>query len=267
MKPDKMPDAQEAKKKPNAKEFYQQHIKWLGHAGFLIDAKKTIYIDPFRLNEIEQPLPSADYIFITSSRPDHLEPASIRRISTPETTIYGPFVQIHDILPRSNIIHIGHSVAPDGATVTAVPSLTLARRFGTTLPQTGEDELGEFPYDPVGYVMYIDGKVIYHAGRTDPIKEMSLLPPIDIALLPIGGKYTMGLRDAAKLVKKLQPKLTVPMHYNTSLDAELVGQPTDGLEFQLELSGSGFEVLVDKPINPVMRRSFMDSLRDLEHIH
>ncbi|NMR86109.1 metal-dependent hydrolase, partial [Vibrio parahaemolyticus] len=61
------------------------------------------------------------------------------------------------------------------------------------------------------------GKKIYYAGDTGLSTDMKLLRDdgIDIAILPIGGNYTMDIDDAVKAVKLIEPKLTIPMHYNT----------------------------------------------------
>jgi L-ascorbate metabolism protein UlaG (beta-lactamase superfamily) len=60
-------------------------------------------------------------------------------------------------------------------------------------------------------------KNIYHAGDTGIFSDMKLIGEegIDIALLPIGGRYTMGVEDALKALKLINPKTTIPMHYNT----------------------------------------------------
>jgi L-ascorbate metabolism protein UlaG (beta-lactamase superfamily) len=64
----------------------------------------------------------------------------------------------------------------------------------------------------------MDGKTIYHAGDTGLFMDMKLigeLDKIDVALLPIGGYFTMDINDAAKAVEFLQPKKVIPMHYDT----------------------------------------------------
>ena len=68
-----------------------------------------------------------------------------------------------------------------------------------------------------GVVIEIEGKKIYHAGDTGLTVEMTLLEEenIDIAMLPIGGYYTMDIDDAVRAVKMIKPKITVPMHYDT----------------------------------------------------
>jgi len=67
----------------------------------------------------------------------------------------------------------------------------------------------------VGYVITINNTRIYHAGDTDFIPEMKNLKNIDVALVPIGGYYTMDLKEAAEAVNTIKPKIVIPMHYNT----------------------------------------------------
>lgn len=66
--------------------------------------------------------------------------------------------------------------------------------------------------DWLGYIITLqDGRTIYHGGDTDFITEMKGLEP-DVAMLPIGGNFTMGALEAAKAIRAINPKLAVPMH-------------------------------------------------------
>lgn len=78
---------------------------------------------------------------------------------------------------------------------------------------------GEALGNPMGVVLTIGGKRIYHAGDTGLFGDMRLIAemngPLDVALLPIGDNFTMGIRDAVKATEFLRAALHVPMHYNT----------------------------------------------------
>lgn len=78
---------------------------------------------------------------------------------------------------------------------------------------------GETRYAGVacGMVIEVEGKKIYHSGDTGLTMEMQLLEAenIDVAMLPIGGYYTMDIDDAVRAVGMIKPKIAVPMHYNT----------------------------------------------------
>jgi L-ascorbate metabolism protein UlaG (beta-lactamase superfamily) len=72
--------------------------------------------------------------------------------------------------------------------------------------------------NPAGVLITVEGKTIYHAGDTGLFYDMKLIGEmnaIDVALLPIGDNFTMGIDDAVKAVEFLNPKLVIPMHYNT----------------------------------------------------
>ncbi len=61
--------------------------------------------------------------------------------------------------------------------------------------------------------MTVEGKTIYHAGDTDVIPEMGELGAVDVALLPIGGTFTMDTQDAVDAAIAINPGIVIPMHY------------------------------------------------------
>jgi L-ascorbate metabolism protein UlaG (beta-lactamase superfamily) len=90
--------------------------------------------------------------------------------------------------------------------------LTIAHH-GSTGPN------GEALGNPAGIVYSVDGKKIYHAGDTGLFLDMQLIAemngPLDVALLPIGDNFTMGIDDAVKAVELLGARVNIPMHYKT----------------------------------------------------
>jgi L-ascorbate metabolism protein UlaG (beta-lactamase superfamily) len=64
----------------------------------------------------------------------------------------------------------------------------------------------------MGYILDVEGKTLYHAGDTDFITEMKELGNIDVALLPIGGTFTMTISEAIKAALVIKPKVVIPMH-------------------------------------------------------
>jgi L-ascorbate metabolism protein UlaG (beta-lactamase superfamily) len=76
----------------------------------------------------------------------------------------------------------------------------------------------EYTGNPCGFLVTAEGKTLYHAGDTGLFYDMKLIGemnPVDLALLPIGDNFTMGVTDAIKAVELLKPKHVVPMHYDT----------------------------------------------------
>jgi Predicted Zn-dependent hydrolases of the beta-lactamase fold len=73
--------------------------------------------------------------------------------------------------------------------------------------------------NPGSFVIKVDDRIIYHAGDTMVFEDMKLIPKIvgdiDLALLPIGGHYTMDINQALIAIEYLKPKNVIPMHYNT----------------------------------------------------
>ena len=78
----------------------------------------------------------------------------------------------------------------------------------------------------VGYILSIDGKCIYIAGDTDETKEAKEVK-CDIAMIPIGGTYTMDAKKAAELINIIKPEVAIPVHYGT-----VVGSPNDASVFK-----------------------------------
>lgn len=72
--------------------------------------------------------------------------------------------------------------------------------------------------NPAGILLTLEGKTLFHAGDTSLFLDMKLigeLDSIDLALLPIGDTFTMGIDDAGKADDFLQAKAVIPVHYNT----------------------------------------------------
>ena len=120
---------------------------------------------------------------------------------------------------ESHGMHIGGAhVFPFGKV-----KLTIAHH-GSSFPD------GTYGGSPCGFLLWLDGKVLYHAGDTALFLDMQLYGEegIDVAMLPIGDNFTMGPEDAVKAVGFLQPKTAILMHYNTfgviAQDAQAVAE-------------------------------------------
>ncbi|MBA7699999.1 hypothetical protein ES703_108705 [subsurface metagenome] len=89
----------------------------------------------------------------------------------------------------------------------------------------------------VGFIVEIGSKRIYYAGDTDLTEEMKALKDIDIALLPVGGKYTMNGTEAAEAARHIKPKLAIPYHWG-----DIVGSRNDAEQFA-NLAESNVKIL------------------------
>ncbi len=196
-------------------------IKWLGHAGFMIKNSKAVYIDPYNLKEGNE---KADFILITHSHYDHCSLPDINKIVKEGTRIICPAdcqskITKLDVPIKMEIIHPGDELDFGTIKISTIPAYNTDKNFHPK-------EEGW-----VGYLVRINGVIIYHAGDTDVIPEMKNLTGHNankklIALLPVGGRYTMTYEEAAEAAKIIKPFLAVPMHYGT-----IVGTEEDASEF------------------------------------
>ncbi len=186
-------------------------IKWINHAGFLIENNgKHIYIDPFALSD-SYSFPKADMIFITHPHFDHFSMQDIRKIAVDGTTFVVPRDTASKI-SYMNVIAVGpnESGIADSTPFETIPAYNKVKeRRSFHSPSSGW----------VGYVLKLNEATIYHAGDTDVINEMSRVD-VDIALIPMGGTYTMDVDDAISATKLMKVKVVAPMHYKALLGKE-----------------------------------------------
>jgi len=204
-------------------------LTWLGHASFRLKDilhGRTIYIDPYQLGDCEP----ADAILITHSHYDHCSIDDLKKVCTPKTVILAPpdcqskFQGKID--HRDSVLMTpGKSIVMGNIDIEAVHAYNTDKEF-----HPKENEW-------LGYVVDMNSKRIYHAGDTDATVELADLNKIDIALVPVSGKYVMTAEEAAEAVNRLEPKLAIPMHYGA-----IVGEKSDAEKFK-ELCNVPVEIL------------------------
>lgn len=185
-------------------------VHWLGHASFRIeDAGTVIYLDPWKL-KTHHP---ATLILVTHHHHDHLSPDDIARIATPKTVVVCPAACKGKLSGDVRYLEAGEALQVGNVRVEAVPAYNIGKVFH---PRSAGF---------VGYVVEVGRRRIYHAGDTDLIPEMADVR-CDVALLPIGGKYTMDAAEATQAAERIGPKVAVPMHWGgivgSKRDAELL---------------------------------------------
>ena len=188
-------------------------LRWLGHAAFWLElAGRKLLIDPWikgnpscpiGLEELEKP----DVVCVSHDHGDHLGDAFeiCRKHGSKLVCVYEVGCKAEQEGVKAEQVcgmNVGGTVELEGLRITLFPAIHSCS-CGV----------------PVGFVIKGEGRTIYHAGDTALFSDMALIPrlygPVDVALLPIGGYYTMGPLEAAEAVALIKPKAVVPMHYGT----------------------------------------------------
>lgn len=218
-------------------------VTFIGHSCFLLESGKyRILIDPFISGNpaahATEEQKKADFILISHGHGDHLGD-TIRLAKKNQAMVISNFELCtycsNEGVAQAHPLHIGGSHDfPFGSV-----KLTIAHH-GSTIG----DKL-QYGGNPAGFIIRTGGKVIYHSGDTGIFMDMQLigeLDPIDLALLPVGGNFTMNVRDAIRAVEFLNPKKAIPMHYNTF---DLIA--CDPKEFVKGIEPLGVEGIVLEP--------------------
>lgn len=210
-------------------------LTWYGHAAWQIDFKDAVVlVDPFLNNNPKAPvkpeqLKKVDFVIVTHNHDDHLGDAfeivkntGAKLISMYETVLSAPDKNI----PEENLMgmNIGNEVDFGKIKVALVP----ATHSG----------------NPSGAVITGDGVTIYHAGDTGLFGDMKLIGQMykpKVALLPTGGFFTMGPKEAAMAARMIGSEIVFPMHYGT-----FPGIDSDPNELRKAL-GDEFKVPILKP--------------------
>ena len=225
-------------------------IHYFGHSFFKIGfPERNILIDPFVSDEKRDPafkrlvgcqakqadLKDISMILVTHEHFDHFDKALIEKIASRDNSCV---VASEPILQQLNLskrflhpVTMHQCITLRGVEIAAFPAHH---------PQA---------FYPLGFKVSFGGKSVFHSGDTDLIDDFAGMSP-DVALLPIGGTYTMDCVDAIRAVKTMKPKYAIPMHYNTF---KMIKQ--DPKEFKQRIEKS---ILKTKPIilNPGQSFSF-----------
>lgn len=188
-------------------------ITWLGHAGFELVDRANVVIDPFiKGNPLAPDMElEPDVIAVTHGHGDHLGDA----IEIAQET-GAVLVAVHEISKyaaskgiEAEGMNMGGSIEVQGVRFTMTPAWH----------SSGIDaaEFGFSGGQPAGFVIE-DELIVYHTGDTALFGDMRLIGDLyrpEVMLVPIGGRFTMGPREAALAVSWVRPEIAIPMHYDT----------------------------------------------------
>jgi len=201
----------------------------MGHSAFIIEHKNRLIIDPY----IET-IPEVDYVLVTHAHNDHF--GNTIEIAKKNNAKVISIYEIAEFVKQFNIESIGMNFGGTidiGEKVSLVPAV-----HSSTLYYNGK----AYPLGNPGGFVIKGNKTIYHAGDTMVFKDMELIGElfkIDVALLPIGGVFTMDIDQALKAIDLLKPKIVIPMHYNTWPIIK-----ADPYEFKRKAEEKGVEAIV-----------------------
>lgn len=222
-------------------------ITWLGHATVLVQTAQgtSILIDPFIAQNPKYPrdfnLPSKiDYVLLSHGHGDHISDAVpvARKHGSTVVAIY----ELADYIAKKGVsqtvgMNLGGTVKLNEVAATQVE----ARHSAAAQDEKGAHYVGVAS----GFVLTIpDGPALYHAGDTNVFGDMALIRELyhpEVAMLPIGGHFTMGPQEAAVAARLLEPKVILPIHWGTF--PVLTGTPGQ----LAALVGSGVQVVEWKP--------------------
>jgi L-ascorbate metabolism protein UlaG (beta-lactamase superfamily) len=229
-------------------------IKFHGQSCFeLSDGEARLLIDPFLKPNNPVAVATGEeveptHIAISHGHADHIADAVPVAKRTGAHCV--SIVEVADWLGSQGVEQVsdpnlGGTVRFDWGSIKLVPAW-----HTNTIPGSEESpfsaELGIPVGTPTGLVIEIGGRTVYHAGDTCLFGDMKLIAernPIDVALLPIGGHYTMDRHDAVKAAEFVGAETVIPMHYDTFPPIE-----TDAQAFKADVEAqTSSRVVVLKP--------------------
>jgi len=182
-------------------------LTWLGHACVLLEGSKKILVDPFVEGRSVMDT-NPDLVAVTHGHDDHLGETVALAKKTIAISEIAKYLKSRG-LPVEGM-NIGGTITIDGVSFTMTPAV-----HSSWIEEAGAGRCGG---TAAGFVIGMDGIKVYHAGDTGLFSDMKLIGNLyhpDVALLPIGGRYTMGTAEAMMAAQFIGAKVVIPIHYNT----------------------------------------------------
>lgn len=200
-----------------------------------IEGSKILYFDPFQIQDATH---DADLIFITHEHYDHFERESIAKVKKEDTLLVAPESMKKKALSESGIASENclfyqpeETHEAGGVVIETIPAYNKLKPFHTKGKKWQ------------GYVVEMDNVRYYVAGDTDVNEDIRKVS-CDVALIPIGGFYTMDWKQAAEYIAEIKPKAAIPTHYGS-----IVGNKADGQDFQKMLESADKNIQVERKLD------------------
>ncbi|MBV9753612.1 MAG: metal-dependent hydrolase [Hyphomicrobiales bacterium] len=248
-------------------------ITWFGHSNFRLDfGGKVVLIDPFFTGnpmfkgDRDSATKGATHILVTHGHADHIGDTVAIADKTDAMVITN--YELANWLAAGGVkkydpMNTGGTIDAGGFSVTLTRAYHSAAESAKGLRALGGEDVSKLPDDgisiplghPNGIVVQTKGEpTVYHMGDTDIFSDMALIAELyrpEIAMVPIGDRFTMGARSAAlSLHRFVHPRLAIPCHYGTfpildqSADRfiEIMASHGDHIEVKVPQIGAAFEV-------------------------
>lgn len=185
-------------------------LRYLGHSAFEMETgNHKILVDPFLVQCPDYDSTGVTDIFVTHGHADHLGKAP--QIAMKNGAVVTAVFELAKYCSRYGInvngISLGGWINYDWGRAIALPAF-----------HSSSTDDGTYTGCPVGYLFEIEGKRIFHAGDTCLNSEMKILKEVykpDVAILPVGGQFTMDVQNAVVAADWIGAQTVIPMHYNT----------------------------------------------------
>ena len=182
-------------------------LTWLGHSCVLLSGTKKVLIDPF-IEGGSVASSDPDIVAVTHGHNDHMGETVALGRKTVAITEIARYLKAKGLPAES--MNLGGTHVVDGVSFTMTPAV-----HSSTIEEAGPNFSGG---SAAGYVIGMDGVKVYHAGDTALFSDMKLIGELyhpDVAILPIGGRFTMGVAEAMVAANYIGAKTIIPVHYNT----------------------------------------------------
>jgi L-ascorbate metabolism protein UlaG (beta-lactamase superfamily) len=163
----------------------------------------TKWPDP--IDGLPEALEKADTILFTHHHKDHCKRVTANRLRQAGTLVVGPERCKKELGKELKVIAPGEHITLGAIKIITVDAYN--SQNGNSTKKLHRKGIG------VGYLLHLPDNTIYHAGDTDFIPEMNTLEHVDVALLPIGGTYTMDIQEAVQAAITINPKIVIPIHH------------------------------------------------------